>query len=925
MPDPSLLSLFDPPPGDPLPDEAMPAFDHVFALDERHGAQAFWTRLAEHVEGWLSTRGLAARDVIVLLPFAQHLAPARRAWMALAAQRRARAGAAPGMGWQPRFETTHSLAAALGPSPLPQPHEISGDAAIDLLAARELLQGQSWAQQLQRADAQAYQMALQQLVELAQQLQRAAELQAPARRPTFWDRAREQLSAPTATGQLERALALVALEWAIASDREPATDRLFELRPAAWVHLQCGGPDRLADALLQEARAIGLPCLRLSAELVLEPLAPLGEARPPLQVEVAVCEDFEDVAQCSAAAVLAHLRAGRAPVALIAQDRVVLRRVRALLERQQVGLSDETGWTLATTPVAAQLMALLRASRREASLDEWLAWLKTPLAAALRARCGQAALGLLESRCRSEGWSKPQQLREDRLAPSAARLWALAREGLAALQGGARRSLQDWLALLTELLQGLGADAALEAQDAGPQLLDALWLRRSPWPGSAHEAVLQQAQLSHAEFLAWVGSSLEAAQVVPPLQGELQVMVTPLARAMLRPFGAIVLPGAEVDTLGPVPPGPALLNEAQCRALGLPTQDDKREALTLQFAQLLRTPWVTLLRRAHAGSEPLPPSPLLERLGLALQQARWPVLRDWADPREQKALARLPQPRAQALAAGRLPRALSASGVDSLRQCPYQFFARVLLGLRENQELEAAPDKRDYGTWLHAVLQQFHEERLAGDPPGLGDEERLLLAAQAQQRRLGLAAEEFLPFSASLARFVPRYLAWLAETEAAGQCYAAGELAREVHPWREPPLTGLALLGRLDRVDVAPGARVLLDYKTGSLQSLKDKVADPLEDTQLAVYAALMQGAELPAGPPALQAAYLALDESRELAAVAHPEVEHSAALMLQGLGEDLGALHGGQPLPALGEGPVCDYCEMRGLCRRDDWAGEAL
>ena len=28
-----------------------------------------------------------------------------------------------------------------------------------------------------------------------------------------------------------------------------------------------------------------------------------------------------------------------------------------------------------------------------------------------------------------------------------------------------------------------------------------------------------------------------------------------------------------------------------------------------------------------------------------------------------------------------------------------------------------------------------------------------------------------------------------------------------------------------------------------------------------------------------------------------------------------------GAALPALGEGPVCDFCEARGLCRRDHWA----
>lgn len=884
---------------------------HLFPLDAGHGAAQFWLRLAETAAAWLEGQGLAARDAVLLLPFAQHLAPARRAWMQLSR-------------WQPRIETTHSLAAALGPTPLPQAQQISFDAAIDGLAARDLLQSQSWAQALRARDARAFDLAVQRLVETAHAWARAAAQRSPQARELLWQQARLALQS-SGPGGLERALALVALEWAAADARTPPTDALFELRPSAWLHLQCGGPDPLAEALLARAEAAGLPCLRLDADLALDQVF---AASPPLgPLEQALCEDFEDLAQSSAAAVLGHLQAGRSPVALIAQDRVLIRRVRALLERQQLGIADETGWTLATTPPAAQLMALLRAARGQASLDEWLAFLKCELAARLRDSAGSGALTALEARCRARGWSAPAAVRADLLSPASARLWQAARQGLQPLAAGAAsRSLADWLAALKEVLQLLGAEALIEAQDAGEALLDALWLRRSPWPGSAHEAVLQQAQLSMADFLAWVDASLEAAQYVPPPLGEVVVMITPLARAMLRPFGAVVLPGADAQTLGPVPAGPALLSDTLARELGLPRIEDKRAALALTFAQLLRAPALTLLRCRSKGSEPLAASPLLERLALALQAAGHEPIATWQDRRELLSLRPQPLQRAQAQAEGRLPAALSASAVESLRNCPYQFFARVLLGLREQAELEAEADKRDYGSWLHAVLHQFHQQRLA---PTQGDSDEALLqrAAIEQMQALGLSAAEFLPFSAGFARFVPRYLVWLREQEEAGVRYAAGELEREVMPYADggAVLQDLRLRGRLDRVDVSGAARLLVDYKTGSVAGLKAKVADTAEDTQLAVYAALMQGAAEPAGPPGLEALYLALDDAKGIAAVPHPDVADSAELLLWGLKNDLLALHGGAPLPALGEGMACAYCEMRGLCRRDDWATAAL
>jgi len=896
-PEPATALTTSPPPSPP-----------DFPLLPAHTSAAIWDGVVRRAADWMQERGVASRDAVLLLPFAQHLAPARRAWMKLSR-------------WQPRIETTHSLASALGPSALPQAQQLTGDAAIDALAARALLRGQSWAEGLRDEDPRAHDAAVARLVEAAHALARGAALRDPARRAAFWDEGRQALAAQSGVGHLERALLAVALEWAAADPRAPATDALFALRPSAWLHLQCGGPDTLADALMAGAEAAGIPCLRLNADLPLDAAFDGGE--PLGRLEQAVCEDFEDLAQCSAASVLDHLRAGRAPVALIAQDRVVLRRVRALLERQGLGIQDETGWTLATTAPAAQLMAMLRAARRDATVDDWLAWLKTPLAASLRELGGSASLGALESHCRRRGWSAPQAVRADRLPPGSARLWEGAREALAPLQLRGAPTLEAWIAALGQTLQQLGADEQLKRQEAGgPQVLEALWLIKTPWPGSGHEAVLREATLSASEFVDWVSQTLEAGEYKPPLQGGLQIMITPLARTMLRPFGAVVLPGADAATLGPVPPGPVLIGDTLARQLGLPTAEDKRHALAWQFAQLLRAPAVTLLRRGHLGSEPLAASPLLDRLDLALQ-AVGRTLPHWTDPRVELTSVATPSDRAAARAQGRLPAALSASAVESLRQCPYQFFARVLLGLREANELEVQADKRDYGTWLHAVLHQFHTERVEGHDPALDDASRLQRAAQDQMRELGLSPAEFLPYSASFARFVPAYLGWLQEREAEGLRFERGEVDRRVRPWAEfePELEALELLGRIDRVDETPAGPQLIDYKTGSVKGLKDKVSNPLEDTQLAVYAVLMGTGNT---TDTLRAEYVALDDAKGIAEIEHEDVGTTAAVMLDGLRQDLLAIRAGDALPALGEGSACAYCDMRGLCRRDDWEGAA-
>ncbi|RTL16010.1 MAG: PD-(D/E)XK nuclease family protein [Burkholderiales bacterium] len=828
---------------------------------------AFWRRVAQRCMGWLDEQRLPPRDAVLLLPFAQQIVPARRAFAALA-------------GWAPLITTSHSLASSLGPTRLAAPGQLSGDAAIDAFTADELLSGQSWAQALRARDDKAYVAARARLVETAHALARAAAQHAPAERSAFFSAVTQRLTLQAGgPGDLERALGLVALAWVQSDDRAPATDALFTLNPSAWLVLEVGGPDALARAL----GAAQVPALCLRADVDLDAVPATG-----IDLQLAACADFETLAEQTATSVLQHLNAGRAPVALLAQDRVAVRRVRTLLLRQRVPIHDETGWTLATTPAAAALMALLRAQLAQGGVDDWLAWMKSPLGAGFEA----AALRDLEALCRRKGWRDTAAL--DALGLP---LWREAREAAAPLAGGPRK-LGGWLADLGRALRRLGPLA--EVEGGGP-LLDALWISRNPWAGSAHEQVIGATRLRADEFLAWVDATLEAAQFSPPEDAQPAVIVTPLARALLRPFGAAVLPGVDAATLAAAPPRNGVLSDADAVALGLPHLAAQREAQAWGFAQLLRLPAVTLLRCSHAGAEPLPPSPLVERL-----EAAWGrPLPAWVDARAAVALARRPAHR-HAATPQRLPARLSASSIEALRNCPYRFFSRSLLGLREPDELDTELDKRDYGTWLHAVLRRFHDARSGDDPADL--------RAAADAEAAGLDAADFLPFRAAFERVLPRYLQWLAATEGEGQRFEAGEVERRCQPF-DGPLAALTLDGRIDRIDTTPAGRLLLDYKTGRAEDLKDRLKTPLEDTQLAVYALLMDA------DPALQAAYLAMDEPEALVTVPHPEVSVTAQVLRDGLQADLSAVLAGQPLPALGEGRVCDHCEARGLCRKDDLA----
>ena len=106
----------------------------------------------------------------------------------------------------------------------------------------------------------------------------------------------------------------------------------------------------------------------------------------------------------------------------------------------------------------------------------------------------------------------------------------------------------------------------------------------------------------------------------------------------------------------------------------------------------------------------------------------------------------------------------------------------------------------------------------------------------------------------------------------------------------------------------------MLDYKTGSAASLRDKARSPGEDVQLSAYALLL-------GDEVGQAAFVALDTAGKvetLALDAEPDAAADATrVRLIAL---FNQMHAGAPLPAHGSDSSCQYCEMRGLCRKDYW-----
>ncbi|WP_084360391.1 PD-(D/E)XK nuclease family protein [Hydrogenophaga palleronii] len=860
-----------------------------------HPADQAWVRLVAQLDEALQARALPAARAVVLVPYAQLMKGGQRAW----------ASAHPS-GFAPRFESSRNWAASLQPF-LPGPGDLSMDMARDSLIAAALIERVAPA----RADTALRATMVSRLVEAARQLAPLAAAVPPEQRLAWAEPLRAGLVPSQPSLHWEGMLATLALTWA--STSAYATDVLWSAQ---------AGPGAYADLLVllpgfqQDPLANALAAHWGERALVL-PLHESVGGGDSTTVRLHACGDAEDEAQRAAACVIQQLNAGHTPVALVANDRLLTRRVSALLHGAGVVVRDETGWKLSTTHAAAQLMSLLRAADARASMDEVLDLLKQAR------RWSEAQVQQLEQQVREAGisrWSAALQHH---------RIGASLPEGLAAvleaLQTG--RPLTQWLSDVAEALEHCGLRESLEADPAGQQLLQALRLS----DGAAMElaavadtirgtdAPRNGARLSLPAFTAWVRDVLEGASFTPRHEGEAAVVVLPMAQLLGRAFAATVVPGCDEAHLSPSPEPPGEWTVAQRELLGLPSREALTEAAASAWHSTLAMPELDLLWRTQERGEAVLPSAWVQALP---QHADTQV-----DPRGQRGLSAQARPRPAPSAADVLPESLSASAYQDLRDCPYRFFALRQLRLVEAPELEAEPDQRDLGNWLHAVLRAFHEERGDTRPGRDVDRERLDQLGNETASAMGLNAGEggagFLPYQAVWPALREGYLDWLAGYEAqAGQpgprfVQAEAALNAMAGPW--------TLYGKLDRIDAqdSPEGAIpfVIDYKTESRSKTNDRVKEPLEDTQLAFYAALLPD-------ETLRAAYLSITDKRGDGGkdtptwlVEQPEVLMAREHLREGIAHDMARVAAGHPMPALGEGRVCEYCAARGLCRKDFWA----
>ncbi len=223
------------------------------------------------------------------------------------------------------------------------------------------------------------------------------------------------------------------------------------------------------------------------------------------------------------------------------------------------------------------------------------------------------------------------------------------------------------------------------------------------------------------------------------------------------------------------------------------------------------------------------------RVGIPKEDSIWVALRDWAHEHDEKSLrtaaaglsytnaARpLPPALAKRLFIGKSSFRTSVSRMENYRGCPYRYFLQY--GLRLSEEKEAAVEAPDIGNYLHAGLHRFGEylkqsqkawrdatdEDISRTSKDIAD----LLAPRVRSGAL---------LSDAAARYTKNAMdrtlrTTLTRLRAQSRQSEAETVAME-KSFYCPIQAGeetIHVTGSIDRMDVAGGAAVVCDYKTGT-------------------------------------------------------------------------------------------------------------
>jgi len=645
---------------------------------------------------------------------------------------------------------------------------------------------------------------------------------------------------------------------------------------------------------------------------------------------------------------------GKSNIAIISEDRKLSRRLRALLERANIPLQDNAGWSLATTQAATIIERWLECIEENFSAYPLLDCLKSPFINITHCMDGdetdqekytkniyrlehdvifhenissdieQYKYALKSRLKRLSHW--PANSYDD-LINTLNYIQQAAKPLLANYSNEKKILLSDFLTSLIDSLDSLGVLQDYQKDEAGLILLKTL----TDLQQSTHYS---NPSLSWYDCRIWLGMALESQNFTPPTNST-NVRLMTLEQASYQNFDCVIIAATEAQHFPGSPNNSPFFNQSVRESLQLPTWKKQRKNRHELFTRaLLSAPEILLTACNEEKGEEKPVSPWLELL-INFHQL---VFQEASDNEELHQLVlsnsevstdddcRLPEPSDQpspSLPVSLIPDRISASAYQRIINCPYQYFSADGLKLKPLEELSDELKKSGYGQLIHLILQTFH----SGDKNNGKAFDQKITAEnrlEAESYLDGISVRVFLKdvennvlhrsWLYRWQKHIPSYINWQIDHQLDWNIYLnEKKFAVELND-------SIEIYGRIDRIDVhnKNGTHAIIDYKTGQTARLEDIKNG--ENVQLSSYALLNEQAS--------EVSYLSVDSSNQ-------KVETKSSLSGEDLQTNLNEnknrliqlfeqMNKGADLNAWGDDTVCRYCDFSGLCRKAEWEGGA-
>lgn len=629
--------------------------------------------------------------------------------------------------------------------------------------------------------------------------------------------------------------------WARLDTIDPAQDHpQFRFRALMnRLRLAPGDVRRWSDARPASDRRNALVSLALRPAPVTDQWMREGPALGPLDPATAGLTLVEAPDKRVEANVIA-LRLRRAveegrTAALVTPDRMLTRRVGAMLDTWNIRPDDSAGEPLALSAPGRFLRHVAALLGERALIEDLIVVLKHPLA---NDGSGQRGPHLnltreLELHLRRHGPPRPDadvltnwaDTKGDDAAEWARWIAELSDRWTAAGTGSLKTLVSAHVDIAERLAQG--------PRGAGS---GTLWTRAA---GEKAREVVQELVseapddqiFTPSEYRALFDGILNRAEVREATTPHPDIMFWGTLESRVHGADLLILGGLNEGSWPDLPEHDPWLNRQMRKAAGLLLPERQIGLSAHDFQQAIAADEVMLTRAKRSEDAGTVPSRWLNRItnlldglpdtgrpALAAMRERGEAWLDLARALEPvpDSVPPVPRPAPRPPVAAR-PRKLSVTQIQTLIRDPYAIYAREVLRLRPVDPLRPGPDPRDRGTIVHDIFERFIRDGHHRGPDTARDtllriaEETFAAdAAWPVARRLWLAA---------IARVADHFLAEEALRAEAGDPLEL-EGAAELHL----PESDFTLRAKADRIDrLRSGDLVIYDYKTGSIPS-PDKI-----------------------------------------------------------------------------------------------------